>query len=363
MKKRLSALDSFTADEVARAQRYHRPIYAIVLAETALGLATLAALSAWAPDPDLPWPLAAPAVAGLVVLALTLVRLPLAFWRGHLHERRFGLSTQTVRAWALDRAKGLGIGLVLTCATMTGLVAFARGLPTWWPLAAAAAAALFTVLVGFVAPVLLEPLFNRFEPLRDEPLATDLRELATRAGVPVAAVLVADASRRTRKANAYVSGLGRTRRVVVWDTLLRASDPREIALVVAHELGHRRERHVAKLTALGMLGAAAFVVVLWIVLGEDVARPAAIPRVLLVGSLLELVVLPFANALARRWERHADRFSLELTHDREAFVRAHRALALENLSDLDPPRAIYLALFTHPTPPERLASSAQHIGA
>ncbi len=130
-------------------------------------------------------------------------------------------------------------------------------------------------------------------------------------------------------------------------------------LVVAHELGHRRERHVAKLTALGMLGAAAFVVVLWALLGSEVAEPSVAPRILLGSAVLELVALPFNSWLSRRWERTADRFSLELTGDREAFATTHRALALENLADLDPPRALYALLFTHPTPPERLAAARQ----
>ncbi|HEY6030423.1 MAG TPA: M48 family metalloprotease, partial [Gaiellaceae bacterium] len=213
-------------------------------------------------------------------------------------------------------------------------------------------------LLSFVAPVVLEPIFNRFRPLEDEQLAAELRELSVRAGVPVRDVLVADASRRTNRHNAYVSGLGRTRRVVVWDTLLRAADPRRIALVVAHELGHRRHRHVAALTLLGMLGAAAFVVVLW-ALPLDVADPRRVPRILFLAAVLELATLPFGSALSRRLERTADRFSLELTGDRETYVQAFRELALANLSDLDPPRVLYLALFSHPTAPERIAA-AQH---
>src|SRR5919199_1030405 len=117
--------------------------------------------------------------------------------------------------------------------------------------------------LGFVGPVLLEPLFDRFAPLRDGELADDLRALAARAGVPVRDVLVAEASRRTRKENAYVSGLGRTRRVVLFDTLLRGNEPRAVRLVVAHELGHRRDRHVVKATVLAMAAAAAGVLVVW----------------------------------------------------------------------------------------------------
>jgi len=203
----------------------------------------------------------------------------------------------------------------------------------------------------------LEPLFNRFAPLADEALATALRALGERAGVPVRDVLVADASRRTTKLNAYVSGIGRTRRVVVFDTLLEAADARQLQLVVAHELGHRRDRHVAKLTLLGMLGAAVAVAVLWAVLGTRVAGSRELPLVLLLLLGLQLLGLPAAAALSRRWERVADRSSLELTVDLEAFERAHVELARRNVSDLAPPRLVYLLLFSHPTAPERLASA------
>src|SRR5205085_9915599 len=133
--------------------------------------------------------------------------------------------------------------------------------------AAAAAGATLVLVLSFVAPVVLEPLFNRFRPL-DGALADDLRRLAERAHVPVRDVLVADASRRTRKVNAYVSGIGRTRRVVLWDTLLERAGTPELRLVVAHELGHRRDRHVLKGTLLAMAGAVVAVLVVWAVLGD-----------------------------------------------------------------------------------------------
>ena len=168
-------------------------------------------------------------------------------------------------------------------------------------------------------------------------------------------MLVADASRRTTKVNAYVSGIGRTRRVVVFDTLLRAAAPEEVEVVVAHELGHRREGHVAKLTLLAMTGAAVAVFVLWAVLGTRVADPRTLPEALLVLLALEIVALAPGAWLSRRFERVADRWSLELTEEPTAFARAHLELARRNLSDLEPPRAAYLLLFSHPTPPERLA--------
>lgn len=352
--------DVFSPQEIERARRFHRPLYRVLVAETALGLGVLAVLAWGVPlgwTSGLPWATATFVLVAVAGAAGAAVRLPFGVFR-HRHDAAWGLTTQGWRGWAADRAKGLAVGTALTAAAFVPLVGLARALPSLWPLAAAAGAAALVGLLSFVAPVVLEPIFNRFRPLEDEQLAAELRALSVRAGVPVRDVLVADASRRTNRHNAYVSGLGRTRRVVVWDTLLRDADRRRIGLVVAHELGHRRHRHVAALTLLGMLGAAAFVVVLW-ALPIDVADPRQVPRILFLAAVLELATLPFGSALSRRLERTADRFSLELTGDRETYVHAFRELALANLSDLDPPRLLYLALFSHPTAPERIAA-AQH---
>ncbi len=366
------AEEFFGPEEIARARRYHRPLYAAFVVNSALGIALLAWLAFGTVGDSLydttggwPWWGRGLAFTALVVALSWLVRLPVGLWSGYLRERRWGFSTQTLRGWVADRVKALAVGVVLTVPLLLGLLALARGLPRAWPAPAAGGAALAILLVGFVAPVVLEPLFNRFAPLVDAELAGDLRALAERAGTPIRAVLVADASRRTRKLNAYVSGLGRTRRVVLFDTLLEKAEPRETRLVVAHELGHRSAGHVVKGTLLGMAGSTGFVLVLWALLrwhalleaigasGPGDSRIS--PFVLVLGTVLELAGLPLGSALSRRWEREADRFSLELTRDPEAFEEAHRGLALANLADLDPPRVAYVAVFTHPTPPERLA--------
>jgi STE24 endopeptidase len=346
----------FTPDQIARARRYHRPAYFALGADLLLGTAVLAALAAFARWRIGPWWLGCAIVATLTLAISTGVRLPLAFWRGYVYERRWGFSTQSPGAWAADRLKGFLIAAVLTSLALVALAGTVRAFPSWWPAVAAPGAALLVLLLGFVAPVLLEPVFNRFRPMEDAVLAADLRALAVHAGVPVRDVLVADASRRTRKVNAYVSGIGATRRVVVFDTLLERSQPRELRVVVAHELGHRRARHVALGTALGMIGAAAGVVLVW-ALVSDPGDPASVPAIMLVGVVAQLVALPLETALSRRWERSADRFSLELTRDPEAFEAAHRELALANLSDLDPPRWLYRLLFTHPTAPERIEAA------
>jgi len=345
----------FSVEQVERARRYHRPLYFALLLDVTLGLAVLSALAFTRAGSWLYHAVPGAAFPALVVVVSAAVRLPLGFWRGHVWEGRWGFSTQSALGWLGDRAKSLAVAVVLTSGAVLGLAALARRFPGRWPLVAAPAAAAFVLLVGFAAPVVLEPLFNRFAPLRDEELAAGLRALARRARVPVRDVLVADASRRTRKVNAYVSGLGATRRVVLFDTLLRQVGPRQVELVVAHELGHRRARHVAKGTLVGMLGAAAMVAVVWAL----VAHPGDLrnaPLVLLVAAALELAALPVAAAVSRRWEREADRFSLDLTQDPEAFEAAHLDLAVSNLSDLDPPRPVYALLFTHPTAPKRIAA-------
>lgn len=363
----------FDSEQVERARRYHRPVYLARVSGIALGIVVLALLSftgvgdaLFGLVDSLPWWGETLAFSALVTLVGSLVATPLAFWRGYLHERAWGFSTQTAAGWASDRLKGVGIGVVLTALPMLGLIASVRLFPSWWPLVAALGAALIVFVLSFLAPVLLEPVFNKFAPLRDEALAGELRGLADRAEVPVRDVLVADASRRTRKHNAYVSGIGRTRRVVLWDTLLERGEPGEIRLVVAHELAHRRFRHVATWTAITMAGSAAFVLGLWALLywdgllsaigADGPGDPRVIPFVLLAGAVAELAVQPFAQALSRRWERDADRFSLELTGDADAYEQTHRNLALSNLGDLDPPKAAYVFFFSHPSAPERLAA-------
>lgn len=348
------AEELFGREQVEKARRYHRPAYVAWAVNAVAGVAVLGLLVARGPAfPSWPWWLATAASTAIAIGATAAARLPLGYAIGYRRERRWGFSTQAPAAWLADRAKALAIGLVLTVPLMVGLVGLARALPDSWPLWAALGGAAFVLVVSFLAPVVIEPVFNRFQPLDDEALAGDLRDLADRAGAPVRDVLLADASRRTTKVNAYVSGVGKTRRVVLFDTLLDEASPAEVKLVVAHELGHRKGGHVAQGTALAMAGTTLAVLATWAVVGTP--APADIPLVLLTGAVLELLALPPMAAISRRWERYADRFSLELTGDAEAFESTFRTLGVKNLSDLDPPRALYYALVSHPTIPERIA--------
>jgi STE24 endopeptidase len=292
------------------------------------------------------------------------VTLPLGA-RAESVRREFGLSTRTWGAWAVDVGKGVLVSAVVAALVVLAVVALARLAPRlWWAWGAAVVAAL--VVVGsFAYPVVVEPVFNRFTPLPAGQQRDDLLALAAADGVPVEEVLVADASRRTTALNAYVSGFSGTRRIVVYDTLLEQATPDEVALVVAHELGHARERDVLVGTLLGALAAAAAVCALALLLSwapllrragaSGPGDPRVVPLVLALVAVGTLVTGPASNLVSRRIEARADVSALDLTRDPAVFAAAQRRLALTNLSDLDPHPLAYALFATHPSTTERLA--------
>ncbi|MBP0448396.1 M48 family metallopeptidase [Kitasatospora sp. RG8] len=303
--------------------------------------------------------------AALVVLGQA-VQLP--FGAGVRSARaRYGLVTQGWAGWAVDALRGLALTLVLALPVALGLFALTAWSPDHWWLPAAGAAALLTAALSFLYPLLVEPVFNRFTPMPPGPLRSALLALADQDGVRVRDVLVADASRRTTALNAYVSGLGATRRIVAYDTLLSTAEPREVELVVAHELGHVKHRDVLTGTLLGALGAAVVVALLGLLTGwgpllsaagvADVADPRALPLLAACAALLGALSGPVQCATSRRIEARADRHALELTSDAEQFVAMQRRLALVNVSDVDPPRALELLFATHPSATRRIAAA------
>ena len=360
-----------------RSTAYNRASYAGFLIGAALRVAALVvlALGLWRRIAEalevVPggWPVHAALLACAVVVLLTVVTLPLAYVSGHVIEHAWGLSTQGSGGWLVDRLRSLAVSCFTTAVAAIAFFAVVRWQPRTWWLWGWAIFTLLTTLAVWLWPVVVAPLFNRFSPLQESTLAAAITGMAKRAGVDIDAVLVADASRRTRAQNAYVAGLGKTKRVVLYDTLLDAGGRRETLWIVGHELGHAASRHVLKgivLSAAGLF--VGFGALAWLsarpgawawagAAGIDDLR--AIPVLLLVVTVAGLIGLPVENAASRAFERRADVIGLELTGDAGAAVRALRRLALRNIADLDPPQWARVLLYSHPPIPERIRLALQ----
>ncbi|MEU5965351.1 M48 family metallopeptidase [Micromonospora parva] len=372
----LAALGDLPAEQVAKGREFRAALrpggYAALavglLIALALGLTPLGSRLIELVGRPFGGHWAAQAVLGglAVMLVADLVTLPFAAWRQSVLTR-YGLSTNGWSGWAVDLLKSYAVSAVIGAVALFGFYAVIRLAPRWWWAFGAAGAAVLVVLLSFVLPVLVEPVFNRFTPMEQGPLRTELMSMAARDGVPVRDVLVADASRRTRAVNAYVSGLGPTRRVVVYDTLLREATPAEVTAVVAHELGHAKDSDVAVGTLTGALGAAAAVVALYL-LGswgpllrlagvDSVAQPVAFPLLVALVTVAGLVAAPVQALMSRRVEARADAHALALTNDPESFESMQRRLGSVNLGDPDPPRWEYLYSASHPSTVERMAAA------
>lgn len=364
----------FTPQDVARGAAYMRGRYWLFAVGVAVRLAALlvlvltpasAALRSLAVRlaPSRPT-LAVAIYAALLIVGAELLVLPLGFYAGFLREHAFGLSTQTALGWAVDRSKGLLLSLMLGVPLITLLVTLWRRYPGRWVLPAWLLAGALTVLLVALAPVVIDPLFNTFRPLPDPALRQRVLTLAQRAGLSVRDVYEVDASRRTRKGNAYFTGLGATKRIVLYDTLVRNSDPAEVELVLAHEMGHWKHAHIWKGLALSL---AALLVALWVgarAVEWAARRPtfhlagpadvAGLPVFLLAVYVLSLLSLPLQNGISRHFEREADRASLTLTRDPAAFIRSEVSLARSNLADLTPPTPLVWLLYSHPPVLDRI---------
>lgn len=364
--------DYFTRDEVERSRRYNGPRYALTLAAIAAGLLAGAALGLgpgvrrlgrWSASASGGrWWLQALILAGVVTLAVSLVELPFGIARFY-HDRSYQLVTQPLGGYLADAGKGLGFQLGIAAVTALGFFAIVRALPRSWPAAAAGFAVALTVALVYLLPIVYEPLFNRFTPVEGE-VRDRVLSIAQRAGVSVGDVLVADASRRTTRQNAYVSGLGATKRVVLYDTLLTRSSPAEVDLVVAHELAHVAHRDVLRSTVIGSAGAAIAVLMIWRIVSWEALRdwlgaggagdPRLLPFLAFGLAIVSFLALPLQDWYSRGIEAAADRSAIEYTDDPDTAISVEVSLARSNIADLQPNGFIRWAFFTHPPVLERI---------
>ncbi|HET7482956.1 MAG TPA: M48 family metallopeptidase [Actinomycetota bacterium] len=364
----------FTDAEIARNGAYRGPAYlsyllvlvvetvALVAAARAFVPRLVAATESWRGG----WPTQGIVVALTLSVLLTLVVLPLGYVRFSI-DHAWRLANQSTGAWLLDQVRGLGVGLVMSAIAAIAFLAVVRGFPRAWWAIGWVVFTLLTVVLTFLAPIVIAPLFNRFTPLPDGPLKERVVALAHDAGVDLDDVLVADASKRSTAENAYVTGIGASKRMVLYDTLIDAGDDRETAYVAAHELGHEVHDHIWKGIAVAALGLlVGFVALRWLATrpglwawggAAGIHDVRALPLVALLVGAAGLLSLPLQNSVSRAFERQADTTAITLTHDPDTAVRVFRRLAFANYADLRPPRVAVWALFSHPPIPERIENA------
>jgi STE24 endopeptidase len=360
-----------------RASRYHRLRRRAALASTVAGGAWLGALlangastalAAWATgvSAGLPWPvrpsLAIVLVAAAIALGWEVLSFPFALYRTLLLDRKYGLSSERFGAWLTDHLKALALGLALTLASAIGVYATIWLSPSLWWLIATVLFILLAVVVSQIAPIWLMPIFYRFQPLGREELRERLLALSARAGVRVLGAFEWGLGEKTSRANAALVGAGRTRRIIVSDTLLTHYSDDEIEVILAHELAHHVHHDMwsalaveAILVAAALYGAHLAAIYAAPSLGfRGPSDVGALPLMILAGGAVSLLLAPLSNAWSRHNERRADRYALRLTDRPAAFVSAMKRLGAQNLAEERPSRIVYWFFHTHPTMDERI---------
>ena len=300
----------------------------------------------------------------VLMVAQTIMGIPFSLYRNFRIENKYGFNTMTVKLWITDLVKGLAIGAVISTLVVLGALWLVTWSPGLWWLWVWLFFLIVSVFLMYISPFVIEPLFFKFEPLSVEGLEDRIRALMEKAGLRVSRVFQVDASRRSRHSNAYFTGIGRVKRIVLFDTLLEQMTQDEVLAVLAHEVGHWKKRHVLK--RLIMTEAMAFCglfIASWLVQGDrlpgllSLTGASFFAKVSILGFLSSIVLFPLTplfSYLSRKDERESDRFALELTGNGEAMASALVKLSKENLSNLHP-HPLYAAFYySHPPVVERI---------
>lgn len=362
-----------TPEQLAEAKEYGRRELYCSLVDKALDLVFLSLVAVFLAGPLDRWLQGAAllgrfatlrlAVFFLIVTGLhVLVSLPLSFYSGFLLEHRYHLSTLSLGGWAWRYIKRMSLALALGLILIPGLYWLIWTTHGWWWLVAAGAFFLISVVLGQLAPVLILPLFYKIERVDAPELVQRMAGLAEGTGLSIEGVYRMSLSVETVKANAMLAGLGRTRRVLLGDTLLAGFTPDEIEVIFAHEIGHHVFRHIRKMILLGMVySVAGFWICDRLLAAGFTARDysslpvSTLPWIMLILSVFGLLVEPLQNTISRRYERQCDRYALERTGRREAYLSAFCKLARLNKDDPSPHWLEVFLFHSHPPISERLA--------
>ncbi len=300
---------------------------------------------------------------------LYLIGLPLSWYESYHLPHRFELSTQTRRGWVIDQLKGIAVGGALSLLVLEVLYAVLRASPQNWWIWATLFLLFLNVVLAYLAPIVLFPIFNKFRPLGEEyaDLVERLKRLGERAGARVEGVYEMDMSRRTKAANAALTGLGRTRRIILGDTLLREFSADEIETVLAHELAHHVHKDIPLLMAVSTLLTVTGMYLVSIVMAwgvpffgfSEVGEVGTMPLLMLTFGAFQLVVMPLVNAFSRWRERLADRYALRMTGRGEVYATALARLADQNLAEAEPEPWVEFLLYDHPPIGKRIAMAKE----
>ncbi len=288
-------------------------------------------------------------------VALIIITFLFSFYRGFIVEHRFGLSNHTVGSWLSDYLKSQAISLLINLGAFTGLYALIKYMPRYWWLISWAAIVVFIIIGTYISPVLIDPLFYKFKPLQDHVLKGRILDLADDAEIEVRDVLVADASTKTKKANAYFTGVGTTKRIVLYDNLIHDFSHEQTLAVVAHEMAHWKYAHIVKAIAIAAgFSFAALLFLGYIIKGLDIHDIRGVFLVIILFHLLSFAILPAQNAISRRFEVQSDRKAQMLTGDYKTQIDLSVDLSKSNLAMVEPNKIIRTILTTHPSAMQRI---------
>ncbi len=303
---------------------------------------------------------------GVIGFIFYILELPFDYYRTFVIEEKYGFNLSSYRLWLTDHLKASLLSVCLLCLVLVPILWVIQAFPKWWWLLGVIIISGFQIVLMVLYPIFIAPLFNRFEPLKDTALDEKVKDLMQRAGVRIKEIFQMDAGRRSRHTNAYFTGIGKTKRVVLFDTLLQRHTHEEILAVLAHEVGHFKGRHLIKqLIVFEVSTLAIFYLIyslmgwqhLYATFGFDVPRVHA--GLLLIGIFLQkagFFFKPFYMAITRRWEREADGYAVHLLNGSGSLIGALKRMAVDNLANLAPHPIYVLFNASHPPLGDRVAT-------
>lgn len=299
---------------------------------------------------------------GIFGIIQSVITFPLSFYSDYTLEHKYGLSNQTIPGYFKEKIKGMLIGLLLGIPLLLIFFFIIKNYSESWWLILGAVMFFFSVIIGRLAPTLIMPLFYKFKPLENEEIKQKILSLCEKTGVRIRGIFEFDMSKNTKKANAAFTGIGKSKRIILGDTLLKNFSPEEIETVFAHEMGHYKKRHIMKLMTVSVFMTFAGLYLTSLAYSNSlntfgfnsVSEIAALPLLFIYLSLFGLITSPISNILSRKFEWEADTFAIETTRDKGAFISAMEKLADQNLADKTPDKIIEFLFHSHPSIDKRI---------